>query len=70
MWGVARTETTKPPSTERPRTTPRPTHPHWPWSLTGVTAPLVVQSTSVGRASLGVCSSVRSTFLEIFSWAR
>lgn len=28
----------------------QPTHPHWPWSLTGVTAPALTQSTAGGAA--------------------
>jgi len=44
--------------------------PHWPWFLMGVTAPLVVQSTDVGSASLGEDSSDVLTLTERFSLER
>jgi hypothetical protein len=44
--------------------------PHWPWSLTGVTAPAAFQSTDAGSAALGVWRSVRFTFFDTFSCAR
>jgi len=33
--------------------------PHCPWFLTGVTAPLVYQSTDSGRLSVGACFPVQ-----------
>jgi hypothetical protein len=44
--------------------------PHWPWSFTGVTAPLSVQSTDVGSASTFVDSSDVLTLDDRFSLER
>jgi hypothetical protein len=44
--------------------------PHWPWFLTGVTAPFADQSTDVGSAETFERRSARLTFFERFSCAR
>lgn len=40
--------------------------PHSPWSFTGVTAPLSVQSTDSGRSLIGTCEPVHFVVFPIY----